>query len=376
MPEKIIAFGEKILEFIEKLPLTDLLVGVIVPIMAAWISYYLAERAIRKKENSRLYIQTGLIKKELESNDKEVMSYISFVQEKEMAEKSLEFPLVFMKNFLIHILDGLYAIKQNYMHSGEFVFEKPTQTYILAQQLEDIESKITEIEYNGYSDEYLDAKRKEKLSKLMEEKEEYIKQIKDRDIYKEFVCLQSTLERLMVGDVFGKLNEAEDNFVLAKYIFDRIKEFNQKENKTKDDVLELYDDLILFNIDDDIIKDGCFDQEQFDLYYKAFERPEGIEKKLYELYEQYYKWLALKETIKQYVFNFQSKRWDEISADYVIINDRELYISLVEHYEMLENPIAQEEESRFKFCVALHERIQSIMEKIAQHELKLSKKCK
>lgn len=39
-----------------------------------------------KKENSRLYIQTGLIKKELESNDKEVMSYISFVQEKEMIE--------------------------------------------------------------------------------------------------------------------------------------------------------------------------------------------------------------------------------------------------------------------------------------------------
>lgn len=100
MPEKIIAFGEKILEFIEKLPLTDLLVGVIVPIMAAWISYYLAERAIRKKENSRLYIQTGLIKKELEANDKEVMSYISFVQEKEMAEKSLEFPLVWKRSYI------------------------------------------------------------------------------------------------------------------------------------------------------------------------------------------------------------------------------------------------------------------------------------
>ena len=213
----------------------------------------------------------------------------------------------------------------------------------------------------------------------MEEKEEYIKQIKeikDRDIYKEFVCLQSTLERLMVGDVFGKLDEAEGNFVLAKYIFDRIKKFNQKESKTKDDVLELYDDLILFNIDDDIIKDGYFNQEQFDLYYKAFERPEGIEKKLYELCEQYYKWLALKETIKQYVFNFQSKRWDEISADYVVINDRELYISLVEHYEMLEKPITQEEGSRFKCCVALHEGIQSIIEKMVQHELKLSKKCK
>ena len=33
----------------------------VVPIAAAWISYYLAERAISKKENSRLYIQIELI---------------------------------------------------------------------------------------------------------------------------------------------------------------------------------------------------------------------------------------------------------------------------------------------------------------------------
>ena len=47
MLEKIISIGETILNFIDKLPLTDILVGVVVPIMAAWISYYLAERAIR-----------------------------------------------------------------------------------------------------------------------------------------------------------------------------------------------------------------------------------------------------------------------------------------------------------------------------------------
>lgn len=60
MDEMILLF-EKILEFIKKLPLTDILVGVIVPITAAWISYYLAERAIRRKENNRLFIQIGLI---------------------------------------------------------------------------------------------------------------------------------------------------------------------------------------------------------------------------------------------------------------------------------------------------------------------------
>ena len=46
---------EKVMNLVKSLPLNNLLVGVVVPIAAAWISYYLAERAISKKENSRLY---------------------------------------------------------------------------------------------------------------------------------------------------------------------------------------------------------------------------------------------------------------------------------------------------------------------------------
>lgn len=44
------------MNLVKSLPLNNLLVGVVVPIAAAWISYYLAERAISKKENSRLYL--------------------------------------------------------------------------------------------------------------------------------------------------------------------------------------------------------------------------------------------------------------------------------------------------------------------------------
>lgn len=62
---EVISLGEIVLDFIKDLPLTDLLVGVVVPIVAAWISYYLAEKTIRKKENNRLYVQTELLRKEL-----------------------------------------------------------------------------------------------------------------------------------------------------------------------------------------------------------------------------------------------------------------------------------------------------------------------
>lgn len=238
--DEIILLFEKILEFIKKLPLTDILVGVIVPITAAWISYYLAERAIRRKENNRLFIQIGLIQKELESNDKEIT-----------------------------------------------------------------------------------------------------------------------------------------NFILAKYLYEKIKMFNQKSEKTKEDVLELYNDLILFNIDSDIIRNDYFDQEKYDLYYKTFEKAEGINEQLYELYEHYYKWIAVKERISKYSFNFKSKRWEENASDFVIINDSKLYILLVEFFEGLEVfGECNNNEEIFVCCGIWHEKIEDILKKLGKHEEKLRRKCK
>lgn len=369
---KIISIGKTILNFIDTLPLNDILVGVVVPIMAAWISYYLAERAIRKKENNRLYIQVELIRKELKANDEILNKYIASVDEMNKMEKALEFPLIFMKHFLISILDSLQKIKSNYMHSGQFIFEKPTKVYLLAQKLEDVEKAIDEKECQYYSDEYLDEKRKEQISKLIEEKAQYLKEIKaikDVDIYKDFLTLQMQLEKLMVGDVFGKSEEKGNNFVLAKYLYDRIKSFNEKPDKDKKDVLALYKDLVIFEIDSDIVKNGCFDQE-------TFENLEGIQAQLYELCEKYYKRLALKVQVANYEFNFIDKRWQENCADFVIINDRELYVSLVELYESLTVDKGNSYEEKYKYCVMCHDEIQGIMKKLDQYELKIKKKCK
>ena len=369
---KIISIGKTILNFIDTLPLNDILVGVVVPIMAAWISYYLAERAIRKKENNRLYIQVELIRKELKANDEILNKYIASVDEMNKMEKALEFPLIFMKHFLISILDSLQKIKSNYMHSGQFIFEKPTKVYLLTQKLEDVEKAIDEKECQYYSDEYLDEKRKEQISKLIEEKAQYLKEIKaikDVDIYKEFLTLQMQLEKQMVGDVFGKIEEKGNNFVLAKYLYDRIKSFNEKPDKDKKDVLALYKDLVIFEIDSDIVKNDCFDQE-------TFENLEGIQAQLYELCEKYYKRLALKVQVANYEFNFIDKRWQENCADFVIINDRELYVSLVELYESLTVDKGNSYEEKYKYCVMCHDEIQRIMKKLDQYELKIKKKCK
>ena len=234
---------EKVMNLVKGLPLNNLLVGVVVPIVAAWITYYLAERAISKKENNRLYIQIELIKRELKINDDALSEFISYVDEMNKMEKALEFPLFFMKQFLINTFDGLQKIKNNYAHMIPLISEKPTQIYILMQKLEELGKEIEKEESKYCANEYLDEKRKQKLSKLIEEKEqciEKLKVLKDKDIYKEFSCLQMQLEQLIIGDVFDKMDRQEDNFVVAKYIYNRIKTFNEKEDKTKEDVISLY----------------------------------------------------------------------------------------------------------------------------------------
>lgn len=113
---------EKVMNLLKSLPLNNLLVGVVVPIAAAWTSYYLAERAISKKENNRLYIQIELIKRELKVNDDVLCEFISCVDGMNKMEKELEFPLIFMKQFLINTFDGLQEIKDNYMHMIPYIF--------------------------------------------------------------------------------------------------------------------------------------------------------------------------------------------------------------------------------------------------------------
>lgn len=109
---------------------------------------------------------------------------------------------------------------------------------------------------------------------------------------------------------------------------------------------------------------------------RPLKNTEGIQAQLYELCEKYYKWLALKERVANYEFNFIDKRWHENCADFVIINDRNLYVSLVELYEILTDDKENSYEEKYKYCVMCHDEIQEIIKKLDRHELKIKKKCK
>lgn len=377
----------RFLDFIDKLPLTELLVGVVVPILAAWISYALAERATRRKEYNRLFIQIELVKKELFKNNDSILNFTSKYEEKAILKIELEFPLVFCKELLVEVLNKLEKVKTEYFYfDNDKLFEKPNCLYILAQKIESIDSTIETEELKFYEDEYLEAKQINTVSKLKDEREQYIieyKKNQERDIYKEFVQIQSFIERNSFENLFEKSDMTEENFEILKYIYNGIKDFNTKENKNKSDVALLYEKLVLFKISSDVIQDDQFDQDTFDLYYKGFEKYEGFEKQLYDMCEKYYKLVATDSFIEKYEFNMTSQKWNDNSAELVLLSDSDLYISISELYEKaneLEDSFVEAKSDNlqdfYNYSKSIAQSILEILSKLEKHQSKITKWCK
>lgn len=375
------------LNFIDKIPLTELLVGVVVPIVAALISYALAERATRRKEYNRLFIQIELVKKELLKNNDSLLIFTSKYEEKIKLQKELEFPLHFCRGLLIDVLSKLEKIKTEYFYfDNEMLFEKPNCLYILAQKIEDLNKKIEADELKFYNDEYLDAKQQSNISKLKEEKEQFLIELKknqDRDIYKEFLKLQFFIEQNSFENLFEKSELTERNFEILKYIYNCVKEFNARENKSKSDVSLLYNKLVIFKISSDIIQGSKFEQDTFDLYYKNFEEHTGFEKSLYDMCEEYYKLVAADNFIDKYKFSIYIQKWNDNSSELVLLSDSDLYISINELYEKFEKLETNFEEEKlnelqdlYSYVRIISQAILEVITRLEKHQSKIKKWCK
>lgn len=375
------------LDFIDKLPLTELLVGVIVPILAAWISYALTERTTRRKEYNRLFIQIELVKKELLKNNDSIMNFISKYEEKVRLKQELEFPLVFCKELLVEVLNKLEKVKTEYFYfNNDTLFEKPNCLYILAQKIEDINSEIETEKYKFYDDEYLKAKQIDTVSKLKEKREKYLSEYKnnqERDIYKEFLQIQLFIDNNSFENLFEKSDITEENFEILKYLYNVIKDFNTKEDKDKSDVALLYEKLVLFKISSDVVQEGQFNQDTFNLYYKVFEKHDGFEKRLYDMYEKYYKLVTTDSFIEKYEFKMNSEKWGDNSTELVLLSNSNLYISISELYEKLnklEGNFIEVKDDELKdfynYSKSISQIILEVVSKLERHQSKIVKWCK
>lgn len=386
-PEAVAPEISSVLDHIDKFPLTELLVGVVVPIVAAWISYKLVENATKRKEYNRLFIQTELLKRELLKNDNSIIKFTSKYEEKIRYENELKFPLAFGRELLIDVLNKLEKIKSEYIYfNKDILHERPTILYIWAQKIEAIKSEIETEELKLYDDEYLAEKQKILVSQLKEQKQGYINEAQkhqDRNIYNEFLHIQAFIERNTFENIFEKSDIKERNFLILKYFYNTIKEFNSKENKNNTDVGLLYEKLVLFKISKDIIADYQFNQDIFDLNYRGFERHDDFEKSLYDMCENYYKLVALEQFIENYEFDLPCQKWYENSSDLVLLSDSELYISITELYEELKafqddykEKMNDDFKAFYEYCKSITKTISEIIEKMKNHQSKIEKWCK
>jgi hypothetical protein len=323
-----------VMNWLKTLPWSTVIVGIVVPVASAYISYNLAESSIRRKESNRLNVYIEFVKKEINGNRLAFSELVNLKKEKDIIKTELEFPVFFAKDLLIDLLGNLSEIKTNYFRFDNKIFDKPNILYILSQKIEDIEKKIDEENFKVYDNELLRNERLVTLAKLEKEKEELLEELKNnssRSIYNEFEAIYKKIHEATNN---GKILEIDENSIAlmaTRKLYELLEEFVKTQNKSKEDVINLYDQIPLFSFDDNIVLNEEFDQEEFDLYYRhGFSAKYSDENPLFIVCENYYKLERLKNSILIYNLNWSNQKWQKYSDELVMINNKELYLKLSE----------------------------------------------
>jgi len=116
------------------------------------------------------------------------------------------------------------------------------------------------------------------------------------------------------------------------------------------------------------------------LYYKNFEEHTGFEKSLYDMCEEYYKLVAVDIFIDKYGFNMFIQKWNDNSSELVLLSDSDLYISINELYEKLENNFEEEKlneiQDFYSYVRIISQAILEVITRLEKHQSKIKKWCK
>ena len=99
--------------------------------------------------------------------------------------------------------------------------------------------------------------------------------------------------------------------------------------------------------------------------------------------EKYYKLVATDSFIEKYEFNMTSQKWDDNSAELVLLSDSDLYISVSELYEeanKLEDSFVEAKRDNlqgfYNYSKSISRTILEIISKLEKHQSKIAKWCK
>lgn len=366
-----------------KFPVTQLIVGVVIPIIVAILSFLLVNLSLRKKESNKLYIQIELVRRELKSNLDLILRFLDLNTEYMKLKKQFLLKLPFSQDVLYNVLLKLKKISKDYIHFSGIIGEKPTCLAVNTQRIEALDREIAENEEKYYENTILEQKKQMKIANLQEQKELLVVEIKNninRNIYKEFNGIQKYIQNSLMDGFIEKYNENDSRIIGLIYIYNTIKKFNELISPTKEDIAKLYKDLFIFEIDEDIINN--FDEDEFDMFYEI----DNVDHPMYYICKDFFKLLIAEEKINQFSFECFSSKWKAFSDDLVMLNESSLYISIINFYEKYEmfaqdghdNKVISdlEAEALDKKCKEFVILINTIEDELNKKQKKIKKWCK
>ncbi|MDD4048927.1 MAG: hypothetical protein PHI90_08960 [Clostridia bacterium] len=383
--EQLKDLGEEFSCVLGKAPLKDIFIGIIVPLVSAFLSYFLVNRVSSKKEANKLYIQLELLKREFSFNKERIQQFIQTYSLFSQKKEALQLKLPFAQEVLYQVLICLSKIQDDYFCFENFTFESPNCLIILDDEIKKLKLELdktrTEMEhmskYNNASIMQNISTEIIKLEKEIKIKSEELRKNITRDIYKEFINIQKEIDQSKVMEMYGKKNE-DTLLNTLKYIYSCIKEFNEINPKNKSDIINIYKSLLLYEIrKDDIIENDIFDESIFDFYYKE----RYGQHPMLHVWKNFYHYNILSEKLINFSMDIKINCWYALKDDLVLLNNRQLYILIDDCYKdmdcindtqnILEETVLLQTNKK---CLKLKVQIEIIEKSLLKKEIEIQKK--
>ena len=362
----------------EKVDKGDLVTGVIVPIIAAVLAYYLAEGASRRKENNRLVIELNWLQKEIEHNRKQFEKYSVDIEERKKVIEVLNYPFVSYRDLMIGVMEKIEKMYQEHPIFNDFFMcgEHSIETVKLGQKYELIEQNILELEEDFKSYAEMPELKKKELEELRIEQTELKRKIEntigpDENIFDKLDNLNYYIEKQKIGNDIPAIEEENEVTKCVRYFRSVLMEYSKISNPTLNDALTALKKLILYSCHIEVFKDiSDFDELQMETRKLYLSKCSTQEAMIVNLYQNYVLLKKLNKLLDNYTFNVVCLKWEKFQDDLVSINNSEIYFKINELYDKMYSISPNEKDVSF-----IIDSIDEVLVLIKKLEKKLKRKC-
>lgn len=347
---KEIEWITNVIEFWKKIDKGDLVTGVIVPIIAAVLAYYLAEGASRRKENNRLVIELYWIRREIEYNKKQFDKYVTSIETRKKVREVLKYPFIPYGDLIVNIMEKIEKIYREHPIFNDIFLcgEHSIEMVKMSQKYEMTEKNILELKEDFESYPEMPEQKKKELEGLRIEQTELKRKIEERigpddSIFNKLHSLYYYIENQKIGSDIPLIEEENEVSKCLNYFRTVLKEYTEIKNPTLDDALNALKKLIVYSSQIEVFEDvSDLDELQIETRKIHLDKCSTQEAKIVNMYQSYNLLKKLNNEIEDFEFDIVDSKWKKFQDDLVSINNRNTYFKISNLYDKMVNILKDE----------------------------------